>query len=72
MCYLDGNVINIEDNNFLSFECDLESKKKVKDIKFYGEWIDKGSLLYRSVVLPLDIRKGIKLYNKSKANRFKR
>lgn len=70
--YLDGNIINIEDSNVLSFKCDLEQKKKAKDIKFYGEWIDKGSPLYRNVVLPLDIRKGIKLYNKSKENGFKR
>lgn len=56
----------------LSIECDIKSKKRSKDIMFYEEWIDKGSLLFRNVVIPLDVKKGVKIYNKSRENSFKR
>ncbi len=69
--YNKGEIINIEDN-ILTFECDLVSKKRNNDIEFDGEWIDKGNKLYRRVILPLDVKKGIKLYNKSRDNGFKR
>lgn len=56
----------------LSAECDIKSKRRKKDITFYGEWIDKGSTLFRNVVIPLDVKKGIKIYNKSKESGFER
>lgn len=56
----------------LSAECDIEIKKRKKDITFYGEWIDEGSALFRNVVIPLDVKKGIKMYNKSKESDFER
>ncbi len=71
--YTNGDIIDIDNNsNILSFECIMNSKKRKNDITFYGDWIDKGSFLYRNVALPLDIKKGIKLYNKSKEKNFKR
>lgn len=56
----------------LSEECDIKTKKRKKDITFYGEWIDEGSALFRNVVIPLDVKKGVKMYNKSKESDFER
>lgn len=56
----------------LSEECDIKTKKGKKDITFYGEWIDEGSALFRNVVIPLDVKKGVKMYNKSKESDFER
>lgn len=56
----------------LSAECDVKGKRRKKDITFYREWIDKGSTLFRNVVIPLDVKKGIKIYNKSKESGFER
>ena len=56
----------------LSAECEIKPRKRTQDITFYGDWIDEGSALFRNVVIPLDVRKGIKLYNKSKENDFER
>lgn len=76
---LNGNSIILSNNELTSFaglnqniysDIDVKPKKRKSDINFYGEWIDKGSLLFRNVVIPLDVKKGIKLYNQSKDNGF--
>ena len=56
----------------LSVECDIETKKRKQDITFYGEWIDEGSALFRNVVIPLDVKRGIKIYERSKKDGFER
>ena len=78
---LNGNSIIFEDGRTTEFagkieslseECDIKTKKGKKDITFYGEWIDEGSALFRNVVIPLDVKKGVKMYNKSKESDFER
>ena len=56
----------------LSVECEVKPRKRTQDITFYGDWIDEGSALFRNVVIPLDVRKGVKMYNKSKESDFER
>ena len=71
---LNGNSIIYNGKiNFknLTMDCEITPKKRIKDITFYDNWIDKGSFIFRKIILPLDIKRGIKLYNKSKKNNFK-
>ena len=71
--YSDGKATNFAGKSeSLSVECEVKPRKRTQDITFYGDWIDEGSALFRNVVIPLDVRKGIKLYNKSKENDFER
>ena len=64
---VDGKIIKLNKNEkILTFECDIISNKRTNNITFYGQWIDKGSWLFRSVVIPLDVKKGIKMYNDAK------
>lgn len=68
-----GKIIEMNKNeNILTVEFNLQNNKRKNDITFHGEWIDKGSFIFRNVVIPLDIKKGIKLYNKGKKNNFKK
>lgn len=78
---LNGNSIIFADGKTTEFasqrpslavECDVKTKRRKKDITFYGEWIDEGSALFRNVVIPLDVKKGVKMYNKSKESDFER
>lgn len=71
---LNGNSIIYNgkvDFKNLTINCEITPRKRIKDIVFYDNWIDKGSLIFRSIILPLDIKREIKLYNKSKKNNFK-
>lgn len=71
--FVDGRTTDFaSQRENLSIECDVKAKKRKKDITFYGEWIDKGSVLFRNVVIPLDVRRGIKMYNKSKESHFEK
>ena len=70
--YINGKIIEIKSNSdILSFECDIFNKERKKEILFFLFWIDKGSFIYRNIILPLDIKKGIKMYKNSKNNNFK-
>lgn len=44
----------------------LVQSKLLKPITFYGTYIDKGSKLFRHIVIPLDNKRGIKNYEKNK------
>ena len=63
--YLEDTIITNGNSNVLTFECNLVPKTRTKDITFYGNWLDKSNYLYRNIILPRDIRNGIKLYNKN-------
>lgn len=60
----------LEESDNLSVECEIKEVKMRKDIVFYDDWIDKGSKLFRNVVIPLDVKKGVKMYNQAKSNNF--
>lgn len=71
--YSDGKVTNFAGKSeSLSVECEVKPRKRTQDITFYGDWIDEGSALFRNVVIPLDVKKGVKMYNKSKESDFER
>lgn len=71
--YVDGQTTEFAGKKeILSVECDIESRQRQKDITFYGEWIDKGSRLFRDIVIPLDVKRGIKMYEHSKKKDFKK
>lgn len=68
-----GKLTEINKNeNTLTVEFNIQNNKRKNDITFQGEWIDKGSFIFRNIVIPLDVRKGIKLYYKSKKNNLKK
>lgn len=56
----------------LSADCNIKTRKRKQDIEFFGDWIDEGSALFRNVVIPLDVKRGIKMYEKSKEDGFER
>lgn len=45
---------------------ELAPRRLQKQIQFYDDYIDKGSFLFRHLVLPSDIRKGVQEYQKHK------
>lgn len=44
--------------------------KRTKDIKFYGDDIQRGNFLFRQLVLKPDIKKGIRFYERKKDSYF--
>lgn len=71
--FADGRTTDFADKKeSITLECDIKCKGKVKDITFFGDWIDEGSSLFRNVVIPLDIKRGVKMYNKSREDDFER
>lgn len=48
----------------MGIETDITPHRRVKDIRFYGEDLIKGNLIFRRFILQPDIKYGIKLYNK--------
>lgn len=64
----DGRVMHFDVREICSFEADISKPGALtKEIRFYDGYIDKGSALFRKVVLPLDIRKGVREYERNKA-----
>jgi len=57
--------IRAEREEILQAEVDLESNK-VCPIRFYNGWIDSDNWLFRKVILPFDVRRGEKIYRKTK------
>ncbi|MCK7488358.1 MAG: hypothetical protein MZU97_24820 [Bacillus subtilis] len=47
-------------------------KHRVADILFYGNDIVGGNVLFRRLILPFDIKKGIKFYEKNKSQASRR
>jgi len=64
--YLPGNcVTHFREQEICLFDIDITKPGKLqKEIPFYGTYIDRGSKLFRNVVIPLDIRKGVKDYER--------
>lgn len=62
-----GHAIRFEDREIGLFELAVTSPgQRLREIPFYGTYIDEGSKLFRHVVVPLDIRKGTREYEKRK------
>ncbi|HHV08986.1 MAG TPA: carbon-nitrogen hydrolase family protein [Clostridiales bacterium] len=62
-----GMITNFGQHQICLFDIDISNAGKLnEEIPFYGTYIDKGSKLFRNIVLPLDIRKGIKDYKRYK------
>ena len=61
-----GISIKSEVREAIGIDIDLTSKDRKRDIKFYGNNINKGNLLFRYLILKPDVRAGIKFYEKMK------
>ena len=63
-----GTATRFMEREVCLFEADMSKPGTLtQKIKFYGGYIDKGSALFRKVVLPLDIGKGVRDYERKKA-----
>ena len=61
-----GKPIKSDIQEAIGLDVELISKKRTKDIKFYGDDIIKGNLLFRKFILKPDTRAGIHFYEKMK------
>lgn len=61
-----GTFIKSEVREAIGIDINLTSKNRKQDIKFYGNDINKGNLLFRYFILKPDIQAGIKFYEKMK------
>ena len=61
--YCDGGTpIETDIHEAIGIDIELIPKKRAKDIKFYGNDIQKGNFWFRSLVLRRDIKAGIRFY----------
>ncbi len=49
----------------VALEVDLSPRRRVKDIRFYGEDIEKGNFLFRHFILKRDTERGIRYYREN-------
>lgn len=61
-----GNPLSTDIAEAIGTEVDLEAKQITGELKFYGENITRGNFLFRKIIMPLDIRAGIRSYEKEK------
>lgn len=61
-----GDVLNCEFQEGIGVEVSIKCQKRIGDIRFYGEDINKGNFLFRKIILKNDIRKGILFYERNK------
>ena len=61
-----GNPLSTDIAEAIGTEVDLETKQTTGELKFYGENITRGNFLFRKIIMPLDIRAGIRSYEKRK------
>ncbi len=61
-----GKHIKSDIQEAIGLDVELISKKRTKDINFYGDDLIKGNVLFRKFILKPDIRSGIRFYEKKK------
>lgn len=59
-----GTKINLQIKEARGIDVKLVNNKRKKDINFYGQNLIKGNYFFRNVVLKLNIKLGIRKYNK--------
>jgi len=64
-----GKPIKSDIQEAIGLDVELISQKRTKDIKFYGDDIIKGNLLFRKFILKPDTRTGIRFYEKMKGSK---
>lgn len=57
-----GDVLQSSLPQAVGLAVELEDKQRREDIRFYGQDIRRGNFLFRKLVLPQDIRAGIRYY----------
>ena len=61
-----GTAVKSEVEEVIGIDIELISKKRTKDIRFYGDDLIKGNVLFRKFILKPDIEAGIRFYEKMK------
>ena len=61
-----GNILGGGIKEAIGIEVDLNDNKLIQEIEFNGDNLVKGNWLFRKIILPVDIKKGIRFYDANK------